>query len=98
MSRPNGVVDTRFDEAGFEVPFAGTFEGEAHSDSEQTFRAETESPFAESTFAGEGFEGEPLAKADSWSEGEEFADEAPLGEDEAFPSGLVLQPASGATG
>src|SRR5262245_24930830 len=97
MSRGNGVGDAQFDEAGFEVPFAGTFEGKAHSDSEQTLRAETQSPFAESTFTDEGFAGEALARSDSWPEAEELADEAPLGEDEAFPSGLVLQPASGAT-
>ena len=58
MSRPNGVSDERFDEAGFEVPFAGTLEGEALSESEATFGAEGESPFAEA-----------LAVAGAWQEG-----------------------------
>jgi len=98
MSRPNGVVDSQFDEAGFEVPFAGTSEREALSDSRTTF-LELESPFAE---------GEATEEADSWTEGPEQADswseaqaedyEAPIGEDETFPSGLVLEAASGATG
>ena len=60
MSRPYGVADERFDEAGFEVPFAGSFEGEALSESEATFGAESESPFAESTFEAEAFVAEGL--------------------------------------
>ena len=62
MSRPNGVVDAQFDEAGFEVPFAGSYKEESLSDSEATFRAEAETPFAESTL-----EHDALEEADSWS-------------------------------
>ena len=63
MSRPNGVVDAQFDEAGFEVPFAGSYKEESLIDSEATFRAETETPFAESTL-----EHDALEEADSWSD------------------------------
>ena len=37
------VINERFDEAGFEVPFAASFEGVAVSQSEATFNAESES-------------------------------------------------------
>ena len=89
MSRPNGVVDERFDQAGFEIPFAEAEESGAPAASRMTLGLEIESPFAE---------GEATEQADSWNEAQAEDYEAPLGEDEAFPSGLVLQPASGATG
>jgi len=61
MARPNGVVDTQFDDAGFEVPFAGSYEDESPGDSGGTFAAEADTPFAESTF-----ERDASDEADSW--------------------------------
>ena len=43
MPRPNGVADERFDEAGFEVPFAATFEGEVLGESDAAPDARSES-------------------------------------------------------
>src|SRR5262245_27043161 len=82
MSRPNGVANERFDEAGFEVPFAASFEGEALSGSEATFGTESESPFSESTFGAEA-ESAYEDEAESYDESEwEGEAEAALSENE----------------
>src|SRR5689334_11833899 len=107
MSRMNGAARGQYDELGFESPFAETHESGMRSDSEATLGEMTEATFPETPFAEtlseeagfdesgseSGLDESDLGETGSWSE-----EEQPLSEDETFPSGLVLQPASGATG
>ena len=98
MNRANGAARSQYDEMGLEFPFSETYEDEAESHGEGSFGETLETPFSESPFAEALDESTLGEEKDSWSEQEGEAYESPLSEEETFPSGLVLQPASGATG
>src|SRR5262245_53729651 len=88
MSRPNGGVDAQFDAAGFEVPFAESYEDESPSDSEAAFGAEAGTPFAESTL-----ERDAAEEADLWPEAQ--GREAQRGENDETLAWLDMEALGG---